>query len=103
MKMHERGPVLLWLRRDLRLADHPALSAAVASGRAVIPVFVHDEAVEALGAAPRFRLGLALEALHRALAGQGSALVLRRGRGAAGVAGAAGRDRGRGGVLVAPL
>ena len=34
------GPVLLWLRRDLRLGDNPALAAAVETGRLVIPVFI---------------------------------------------------------------
>lgn len=72
------APVLLWLRRDLRLRDHPALSAAVARG-AVIPVFIRDEAVTALGAAPAFRLGLGLEALSQTLAAKGSRLILRTG------------------------
>ena len=47
--MNDRRPVILWLRRDLRLADHPALTAAVARGGPVIPVFIHDEVVEAMG------------------------------------------------------
>jgi deoxyribodipyrimidine photo-lyase len=34
---------LLWLRRDLRRADHPALAAAAEAGR-VLPVFVIDPA-----------------------------------------------------------
>ena len=29
--------VIVWFRRDLRVADHPALSAAVAGARAVVP------------------------------------------------------------------
>jgi deoxyribodipyrimidine photo-lyase len=36
---------LLWFRRDLRLADHPALLAAVDAagpGGTVVPVFVFD-------------------------------------------------------------
>ena len=33
---------VLWLRRDLRLADHPALHAAAAAGRHVLPLFVVD-------------------------------------------------------------
>jgi deoxyribodipyrimidine photo-lyase len=33
---------VLWLRRDLRLADHPALHAAAAAGGQVVPVFVVD-------------------------------------------------------------
>ena len=54
-------PILLWIRRDLRLSDHPALSAAVVSGRPIIPVFIRDSGVVALGAAPKWRLGLGLE------------------------------------------
>lgn len=76
--MSDGAPVLLWLRRDLRLRDHPALTAAAARG-AVIPVFIRDEAVSALGAAPAFRLGLGLETLSKALDVQGSRLILRSG------------------------
>lgn len=72
-------PVLVWFRRDLRLSDHAALSAAVARGGPVIAVFIHDETVEAMGAAPRFRLGLGIERFAAALAAQGSRLILRRG------------------------
>ena len=35
-------PSLLWLRLDLRLADNPALHAAIRHGGAVIPVFIHS-------------------------------------------------------------
>jgi len=78
--MGDRRPVILWLRRDLRLSDHPALSAAVARGGPVIPAFIHDEVVEAMGAAPRFRLGEGLAVFSRALETAGSRLILRRGR-----------------------
>ena len=77
--MSDTSPVLLWHRRDLRLSDHAALSAACATGRPVIPVFVLDPLAEALGAAPKFRLGLGLEALGKALEEKGSRLILRRG------------------------
>lgn len=73
------APVILWFRRDLRLGDHAALTAAVASGRPVIPVFLHDETVEGLGAAAKWRLGEGLGTLAGALAARGSRLVLRRG------------------------
>ncbi len=72
-------PAILWLRRDLRLTDHPALAAALASGRPVIPVFLHDETVEALGAAAKWRLGLSLADFAARLAPLGSRLILRRG------------------------
>jgi deoxyribodipyrimidine photo-lyase len=32
---------LVWFRRDLRLADNPALATALARHAQVIPVFVH--------------------------------------------------------------
>ena len=34
------APLILWFRRDLRLDDHPLLSAALASGRSLLPVFI---------------------------------------------------------------
>ena len=74
------APVIYWTRRDFRLADNPALVAACATGRPVIPVFVCDETVETLGAAPKWRLGLGVEGFGAALAAHGSGLVLRRGR-----------------------
>ncbi len=78
--MQETSPILLWFRRDLRLADHPALTAAAASGRPVIPVFLCDEVIEGLGAAPKWRFGLGLDAFGASLQGMGTRLVLRRGR-----------------------
>jgi deoxyribodipyrimidine photo-lyase len=75
-----KSPILMWFRRDLRLGDHEALTAAVGSGHPVIPVFLHDEMVDALGAAPKMRLGLAVESLGQALADKGSRLILRRGK-----------------------
>ncbi|WP_103255565.1 cryptochrome/photolyase family protein [Tabrizicola aquatica] len=72
-------PLILWFRRDLRLGDQPMLAAAVASGRPVIPVFILDPETEALGAAPKWRLGLSVGAFATALEGLGVRLVLRRG------------------------
>ena len=80
MSEGDNRPVILWFRRDLRLDDHPALIAACATGRPVLPLFIHDETVEGLGAAPRWRLDLSVGALADDLARLGSRLVLRRGR-----------------------
>lgn len=77
--MTDTKPTLLWLRRDLRLGDHPALLAACARGGPVIPVFICDESVEGLGAAPKWRLGLSLRVLMEALEQKGSHLILRKG------------------------
>jgi len=73
---------ILWFRRDLRLGDNPALRAAMAEGRAVIPVFVwgpEEECEWAPGAASRWWLGQSLEELRSALERRGSRLVIRRG------------------------
>ena len=77
------APVLLWLRRDLRLADQPALMAAIASGAPVIPVYVLDDESprhRRMGGASRWWLHHSLASLREALAARGSGLVLRRGR-----------------------
>ncbi|WP_187430778.1 Deoxyribodipyrimidine photo-lyase [Roseobacter fucihabitans] len=73
------SPVLVWFRRDLRLSDHPALHAACATGRPVIPVFIHDDPVARLGAAPKWRLGLGLGTFADSLAEKQSHLILRHG------------------------
>ena len=78
--MSSRPPVIWWIRRDLRLCDNPALTAAVSSGAPVLPVYILDAQDEALGAAPKFRLGLGLEHFGRQLAKAGSRLILRRGK-----------------------
>lgn len=74
-------PVILWFRRDLRLADNPALTRAHATGRPVVPVYIHDEAPAArpLGAASRWWLDKSLRALAASLAERGATLILRRG------------------------
>ncbi|MBU9698696.1 DNA photolyase family protein [Rhodobacteraceae bacterium HSP-20] len=76
-------PLILWFRRDLRLDDLPMLSAALATGRPLIPVFVLDPETEALGAAAKWRLGLGVAEFARRLEAAGSRLVLRRGAAAA--------------------
>lgn len=77
--MAETSPIIVWFRRDLRLSDHPALWAAMSSGRPVIPVFINDDLVEGLGAAPKWRLGLGVGHLAESLDKIGSRLILRKG------------------------
>lgn len=77
--VNDGRPAILWLRRDLRLADHAALAAACADGRAVIPLFIHDDQIAALGAAAAWRLGRGLEVFGARLEALGSRLTLRRG------------------------
>ncbi len=74
-------PVLLWFRQDLRLNDNPALAAAAASGRPIIPLFILHDASDgrAWGAASLWWLDKALRALDADLRARGSRLILRRG------------------------
>ena len=75
-------PSIVWLRRDLRLADQAALLAACAAGP-VVPVYVLDDATPAhrkMGRASRWWLHHSLAALAAALEAKGSRLILRRGK-----------------------
>jgi len=77
-----QSPVILWFRNDLRLADNPALDAALASGRKILCVYIHDEQGSGLrpaGGASRWRLDLALRALSESLARLGGELFFLRG------------------------
>jgi deoxyribodipyrimidine photo-lyase len=77
------GTALLWLRRDLRLHDHPALAAALEAAEAVVPVYVLDERLLAGPRASANRTWLLLESLRALaadLAARGSPLVVRTGR-----------------------
>ncbi|MGB5862899.1 MAG: deoxyribodipyrimidine photo-lyase [Sulfitobacter sp.] len=80
--MDNNSPILIWLRRDLRLSDHPALHAACATGRPVIPVYILDSHYASLAAAPKYRLGLGLGHFGEILADKGSRLILRQGNSA---------------------
>jgi deoxyribodipyrimidine photo-lyase len=77
--LSDTSPILVWFRRDLRLTDHPALSAAAQTGRPIIPVFINDSLVEGLAAAPKWRLGLGVGCFAEALREKSSQLVLRKG------------------------
>lgn len=75
-------PSIVWLYRELRTHDLPALAAAAARGGPVIPVYIApllDEGRWATGAAARWWLHESLRALAEAFAALGSPLVLRRG------------------------
>ena len=69
---------LLWFRRDLRLADNPALQALLADGHRPIPVYIHDEPDPAwpLGGASAWWLHHSLVALRNALRQRGIDLIL---------------------------
>lgn len=73
---------IIWLRRDLRLHDHPALRAALDSADTVVPVFCFDDGLlggrHASGPRTQFLLECLAE-LDVALQARGSRLVLRHG------------------------
>jgi|LNFM01.2.fsa_nt_gb deoxyribodipyrimidine photo-lyase len=80
--MASPSPVIVWFRQDLRLADNPALDAALRSGAPVIPVYIHDEQAPAewrMGGATLWWLHDSLAALADDLAKRGSRLILRHG------------------------
>jgi deoxyribodipyrimidine photo-lyase len=73
---------LVWLRRDLRLAENPSLHAAMQGAGQVCLAFVLDETTPGgwgLGGASRWWLHHSLAALDNAVRHRGGRLVLRRG------------------------
>ncbi|MDP2130491.1 MAG: deoxyribodipyrimidine photo-lyase [Erythrobacter sp.] len=72
---------LVWLRRDLRLADNPALYHAAKAGPVVCVYVLDDDAPKhhAYGGASRWWLHHSLASLARSLEARGSKLILRRG------------------------
>jgi deoxyribodipyrimidine photo-lyase len=76
------SPSIVWLRDDLRVADNPALVAAVERGAPVVVLVVLDDetpGIRPLGGAARWWLHHSLVALDGALRDLGAGLTLRRG------------------------
>jgi len=72
-----------WFRQDLRLTGNPALSAAVATGAPLLPVYILDDGLPprwGMGAASRWWLHHALEALDASLCEKGARLFLAKGK-----------------------
>ncbi|MFZ1381308.1 MAG: deoxyribodipyrimidine photo-lyase [Scrofimicrobium sp.] len=77
-----QSPVLVWFRDDLRLADNPALCAAMNHQAPVIALYVLDEespGIRPLGGAAKWWLHHSLKTLTSALAELNISLILRRG------------------------
>jgi deoxyribodipyrimidine photo-lyase len=73
---------IVWFRRDLRVADNPALSAAASTDETLLPVYIDDDGQESrrpLGGAARWWRGRSLLALDESLRRIGSRLIIRRG------------------------
>jgi deoxyribodipyrimidine photo-lyase len=71
-----------WIRRDLRISDNQALSAALQQSEVVIPVFIFDPCLLGSSYVGQHRLTFlidGLRALNYELRKRGSALIIRRG------------------------
>jgi len=76
------SPVIVWLRRDLRLSDQSAIAEAASKGP-VIPVYILDDETpkhRVMGGASRWWLHHSLASLDATLREKGSRLILRRGK-----------------------
>ena len=74
---------IVWFRKDLRLADHPALDAALQANKEIIPVFIWDEEEGgnwSPGAASRWWLHHSLASLGSSITKLGGSLILARGK-----------------------
>ncbi len=73
---------LVWFKNDLRLADNPALDAALSGASRILPVYVFDDDPSdpaRLGGASRWWLHHSLTSLATSLAHRGATLILRKG------------------------
>lgn len=80
--MTQKRTSIVWFRNDLRVADNPALAAAVGRGGPVLPVFIwapDEEGAWPAGCASRWWLHQSLAELAGALERMGSRLIVRRG------------------------
>ena len=77
-----RPATILWLKRDLRVADHPALADAASDGAPVIPLYIAEPLIwshpDASARQWRF-VAESLAELRRDLAALGAPLVVRHG------------------------
>lgn len=75
------GAVIVWFRKDLRIADNPALRHAAETGRPVICLYILDETpgLRPMGAASLWWLDKSLKSLAQDLEALGNRLVLRKG------------------------
>ena len=81
METSMSGCSLVWLRNDLRLADNPALAAAIARGAGVVALYVHETApgLRPAGGAARWWLDRSLASLRDSLAEAGIELLVETG------------------------
>jgi deoxyribodipyrimidine photo-lyase len=79
---HVKPVAVLWFRLDLRLADNPALHAAIERAGVVVPVFIwspEEEVPWSPGSASKWWLHQSLATLDASLREAGSRLLIRHG------------------------
>jgi len=71
------SPIIVWFRRDLRLADNPALFEAAKTGAPILPLYIDETDIgQGSGGASKVWLHYSLKALTSALGG----LIIKKGR-----------------------
>ncbi len=81
--MSASPPSIVWFREDLRLADNPALAAAVSSGAPIVCLYIREAGLDGareMGGASRWWLDKSLQALSARLEAIGGHLTLRTGQ-----------------------
>ena len=77
-----RAPALVWFRNDLRLADNPALSAAIETGAPLVLVYIYETeetGFRPMGGASAYWLHHSLISLGADIKARGGTLILRAG------------------------
>ena len=78
--MADKFPILLWFRRDLRLSNHRALTAAMETGHPIIPLYIYSEDEKrTTGSASKWWLHHSLKQLETSIRSLGGKLILRTG------------------------
>ena len=81
--MKSSDVAIVWLRKDLRLSDQPALHAAARAHHRILPLYIwspEDDGEWAPGAASRWWLADSLVSLKKSLELAGSGLIIRKGQ-----------------------
>jgi deoxyribodipyrimidine photo-lyase len=73
------GPIIVWIRRELRLSDHLALWSAAKDSSAVVPLFIIDDAFRSAAPARQIVIRAGLEDLRSSLRTVGGDLIVRDG------------------------
>lgn len=78
--MSDKNPAIVWFRRDLRLADNPALDEAIKTKKPLILLYILEQGVSRnMGGAKQVWLHHSLTSLKADIENKGGQLILRRG------------------------